>query len=266
MKRTKDKADFIFDYYLAHREEDDIYLTLHALFNCISEQEITELYFDQARAEPVFKKSLESYIVKRTTTQPLRRFDKIAKKLLADYPHEPYEMQLQLRVFLMSFMRSLSPEIIRTFYDLLITSDRVIDRRRAGEVADLIWCDEVEGNLWDNFHKYKDEESLIPLVKNLSDAGLCDLMEKCWTVGFPSYRLKNAVVPRLAKLPADRLHFLKKVEPAYYVRAMVLQGKKVSTTVINQLIKTIPAGESKFLVWYIGLTGDWDLLIKHISR
>jgi len=209
---------------------------------------------------------VESYVNRRSESEPRRQFDKIARRLMAAYPAEPYEVQIRIRVFLTGLICNLPKETIVVFFDLFIKSERVIDRRRAGAVADLIFSDEVEGKLWDNFHRYKDEESLIPLVNCLSAGDLCQLMEKCWSLEFPSYRLKNTILAKIANAPGKRLDFLKHREPAYFFRAMAFKKVKIDAQTVNRLEKTMKDEQKKFIVWYLGLTGDWNLVLKHIKR
>ncbi len=265
MKITVDKPEFISDYFLTHKDDDDIFLTLHALFNCMSEDEITRMYFDHCAANSELKKTVENYINRRTVSEPRRCFDKIARRLLVAYPGETYGTQLKIRVFLTGLIRSLPVQTIRLFFDLFIESARIVDRRRAGAIADLILSDEVEGKLWDNFYRYNDEESLIPLVTCLSPDDLCQLMEKCWTLEFPSYRLKNVILSKITKSLPRRLVFLKEREPAYFLRAMAFRQIKVDPKIVSQLGKTMTEEQKKFIVWYLGLTGDWGLVTKYIK-
>lgn len=260
-----DKPEFVSDYFLTHKDDEDIFLTLHALFNCMSEEEITRMYFDHCAANSELKKTVENYINRRTVSEPRRYFDKVARRLLVEYPRETYSTQLKIRVFLTGLIRSLPVQTIRLFFDLFIESERIVDRRRAGAVADLILSDEVEGKLWDNFHRYNDEESLIPLVTCLSTDDLCQLMEKSWTLDFPSYRLKNIILSKIAKCLPIRLAFLKKREPAYFLRALAFRQTKVGPKIIGQLGKTMTEEQKKFIVWYLGLTGDWGLVTKYIK-
>jgi hypothetical protein len=265
MKNTVDKPEFISNYFFTHKGDDDIFLTLHALFNCMSEEEITRMYFDHCMANSDLKKTLENYITRRTVSEPRRYFDKVARRLMAAYQGEAYGAQLKIRVFLTGLIRSLPVQTIRIYFDLFIQSERIVDRRRAGGVADLILSDEVEGKLWDNFHRYKDEESLIPLVTCLSPDDLCRLMEKCWTLEFPSYKLKNVILSKITKSLPRRLAFLKEREPAYFLRAMAFKQIKVDAKILGQLGKTMTEEQKKFTVWYLGLTGDWRLVTKYIK-
>jgi len=265
LRQAFDRPAIVTDYFLTHHEEEDIYLSLHALLNCLSEDEIGELYFEHCAVNPELKRSVESYIHRHSQTRPRRSFDKIARRLLAAYPKESYDFQIKVRVFLTGMVRNLSTQTIKTFFDLFITSQRVIDRRRAGEVADLIFSDEVEGKLWDNYYQHRDEESLIPLVRCLPPNDLCKHMKNCWTATFPSYRIKNQVIDKISAVEVTHLAFLKKRDPSYYVRAMVLKGRKVAAGPINRLKKTLPDDQQKFIVWYLGLTQNWDLVWKHLN-
>lgn len=61
------KLEFINEYFIDHADDELIFLNLHSLFNCLTEEEISHLYFVYAKSNPDLKKTLESYILKRTT-------------------------------------------------------------------------------------------------------------------------------------------------------------------------------------------------------
>jgi len=171
------KLEFIENYFYDHFEDDYFYIILHSLLNCISEIEIQVLYFENATGNPVLKKTIESYIIKRTTNEPKRQFNNVAKKLLNEYVNQDYSTQITTRTFLSQFIRTLPKVTIQFFFDTLIKSERKFDRHRANEVADLILTDEVKGQLLNNFNKYKDEYSLIPLINNFEKDELCLIIE-----------------------------------------------------------------------------------------
>ncbi len=259
------KLDYIESYFCENYEDELVYVVVHSLLNCTSDEEILTLYFGNA-GNPELKKSIERYIVKRTDNEPRRKFDKIAKVLLHDYPNQDYKTQITIRVFLSKFIRSLPNDIIRVFYELLIVSDRKFDRHRANEVVDLIWDDEVEGTLIDNFSKYKDEYSLLPLVNNLESSSLCSLIKEHWTRDFPSLRMKSKIVKRIYKLNVDSLKFLKEIDVPFYVQALTLKKVKITKRESELLLDSLTEENKYYLIWSIGTTGDWNQTVNLIEK
>ena len=267
-KRTIDfnKLEYIETYFYEYFGSDLFYIVLHSLFNCISEDEIQSLYFQNAKRNPAFKKTIESYIVKRTTNKPKRQFDNVAKSLLNDYINQDYHTQVTTRTFLAQFIRTLSKSTIQTYFDLLIISERKFDRHRANEVADLILSDEVKGQLIDNFYKYKDEYSLLPLINNLNDKDLCIIIEKYWTKGFPSARIKSDILKKISNLEINYFSFLKKRDVSYYLQTLNLKQIDISDIEIKKLIATATEENKSYLLWTIGMSGNWKQTIKYIEK
>jgi hypothetical protein len=148
---------------------------------------------------------------------------------------------------------------------LLIHSDRKYDRNRANEVADLIWNDEIEGLLIDNFHKYKDEYSLLPLINNLKEENLCQLIENYWTSEFPTQRIKSNIVKKISKLDIEYFPFLKERDILFYIQVLNIKKIKISDLEINKLLNTVNEDNKYYLIWTIGMTGEWKLITKYIG-
>lgn len=260
------RIQFIIDYFDTHREEHFVYVIIHSLLNCLTEEEITFLYFDIAIRKKSLKKSIESYVAKKTSNKPKRTFDRTAKILLKKYPKQSYREQLITRTFLSNFIQSLPKSTIKIFFDLLINSERKVDRQKANGVAHLIWDDEVEGHLRANLRKYNDEESLIPLVINLKEKDLCDLAQDLWNTDFPQPRIKNLITKRVENEPLDRLKFLETVDPSYYMQILNKKGKRIGRKTIARLLKTVNEHNRNYIIWCLGLTGDWSLVTKQLRK
>ena len=96
------KLQYIENYFYEHVEDDFFYVVLHSLFNCITERELQVLYFEYAKGNPSLKKTIESYIIKRTTNEPKRSFENVALTLLNNYSEEDYHVQVTTRSILIS--------------------------------------------------------------------------------------------------------------------------------------------------------------------
>lgn len=260
------KLQYIENYFFDHVEDDFFYIVLHSLFNCISETELQVLYFEYTKGNPALKKTIESYIIKRTTNEPKRNFENVALTLLNKYPEEDYQTQVTTRVFLSKFIRTLSTRTIQLYFDQLIQSNRKLDRHRANEVADLIWNDEIEGQLIDNFLKYQDERSLLPLIENLDEEILCLIVKNYWSKEFPSDRIKSKIARKISKLDIDFISFLKERDVSYYIYILNLKKIKISDSLIQQLVKTVNEENKYYLIWTIGMTRNWKQITKYIEE
>jgi len=189
----------------------------------------------------------------------------VALTLLNKYLEEDDQSQITTRVFLSKYIRSLSTTTIQLYFDLLIHSNRKYDRHRANEIADLIWSEEIEGLLTSNFHKYKDEQSLLPLIKNLDDEKLCLLIEDYWSKQFPSVRSKSLIVKKIANLDIDYAAFLKERDVSFYIKVLNIKKVEISEPLIQQLLESVNEENKYFLIWTIGMTGNWMLITKYIE-
>jgi hypothetical protein len=260
------KLEFIENYFYDHFNDDFFYIVLHSLFNCISDNELKVLYFENAKGNPVLKKTIESYIVKRTTNEPKRQFENIAKTLLSIYSEEEYQTKLTIRTFLSQFIRTLSNETVRQYFYLLVHSEKKYDRHRANQVADLIWDDEIEELLIENFNKYKDEYSLLPLIDNLKESKLCEQVEKYWTQDFPPARLKSSIIKRIAKLELDYLTFLNERDISFYIQVLNIKKIRIKEDEIELLLKSATEENKFYLIWTLGMTGDWEQTKKYMEK
>lgn len=260
------KLEFIENYFYNHLEDDFFYIVLHSLFNCISELELQIFYFEYAKGNPALKKTIESYVLKRTSNEPKRQFNNVAITLLRNYTNEDYSTQTTTRTFLSQFIRTLPTETIQMFFDLLINSERKFDRHRANEVADLILTDEIKEKLLENFHKYNNEYSLLPLINNFDEEELCLIIEEYWTSEFPSPRIKREILKKLLKLELEYFSFLKERDISYYFQILNLKKIKITDKEINELLKSVTEENKFYLLWTIGMTGNWKQTTKYIEK
>lgn len=259
------RLDYIDNYFLENADNFQLYIILHSLFNCITEEEITFLYFQYTKGNPYLKKTIESYILKRTTNEPKRNFIKIGKKLLEDFPQKDFRGQQSIRKFLSQFIRTLPVSIVKEYFDLLINSEKKWDRHQANNVADLLWDNEIEGKLLDNFYKYKDEYSLLPLIENLTPTDLGNFSVDNWTKDFPSARLKSRILKKVLSSKFDNYSFLEEIDPTYYLQAITIRKKSISEKLIKKLQKKLTPENKYYLIWCLSQTGDWNLVTKHLK-
>lgn len=259
------RLDFIENYFFENADNFQVYIILHSLFNCITEEEITILYFRYAKGNPDLKRTIESYILKRTTNEPKRNFTKIGKKLLSDYPNKDFREQQSIRKFLSQFIRTLPLPVVKEYFDLLIDSERKWDRHQANNVSDLLWSDEVEGKLIDNFHKFKDEYSLLPLIENLNSVDLGNFITSIWSNNFPSARLKSKILKKVANSKFNNFAFLEDIDPTYYLQAITIRKETISDKLIKKLQRKLTDENKYYLIWCLSQTGDWKLVTKYLK-
>ncbi|MCE1164477.1 MAG: hypothetical protein LWX07_03635 [Bacteroidetes bacterium] len=232
----------------------------------MTEEEIIVLYFQYSNSIPELKNTIGSYIAKRTMKEPIRQFDKFANILLDIYPELDFHARVKLRILLSGFIRSLPKRTIKRYFNLLINSERKFDRRRANEVADLIWDNEIEKHLINNFKKYEDDFSLLPLINNLSEDKLCSLINCYWENNFPSPRNKNDIIKKISKLDIDKLIFLREKDVAFYILALNTKKKIISDKEITRILPNINENNQIYFLWSISLANNWSRLINYINK
>lgn len=262
-----EKLEFIENFFFDHCERVEyVYIVLHSLFNCISDNELCQLYFYNSKGDHSLKNSIESYIAKKATNNSKRNFEKIALSLLSQYNEQDSKSQTAIRKFLFKFIRTLNKKTVLIYFNTLIGSDRKYDRHSANQVADIIWNDEIEGILIDNFYKYEDEYSLMPLVQNLNDKELCRIIQNYLTPNFPSRRLKKTIIEKISNLSVKKLSFLVNNDPLLYIQLLNEKKFKITECEIKKILPNINDDFKYYLIWTIGLTGDWELTYKYLNK
>jgi hypothetical protein len=260
------KLSYIENYFFENEEHEFLYLVLHSLFNCISEEEVAQLYLYNSRGNPKLRKTLESYVVNRTIKEPKRQFNAIAINLLDAYGESDYRAQIAIRVFVSKFVRTLPKETIVRFYETLVSSERKLDRHQANSVADLIWSDEIAGELIGNFYKYKDEYSLLPLIQNLEPRSLGELAKKFWTKDFPRPWLKRSILMKISSLSMENFEFLRIDDPLFFTQILSLKKGGFSEKEIRTLLKSFIGNDKYYFIWNIGLSGNWEQITYCIEK
>jgi hypothetical protein len=47
---------------------------------------------------------------------------------------------------------------------------------------------------------------------------------------------------------------------------MAARKERVGTNTINSLIESMSGDNKTYLVWHLGLVGDWDLVVKYLNK
>ncbi|MBP1640155.1 MAG: hypothetical protein H6Q17_1738 [Bacteroidetes bacterium] len=261
----RSKFDYIEQYYFDHYKSKGSELTVYALLNCISEKEITALYVDSSKDNPTFKNILEKYIVQRSTYEPPKAFNYLARKLLDIYVEVNFRKKIAIRTFLCQFIRTTSPDIIKDYFDILSASDLTIDRYMASKVADLIWCDDVKALLITNYHRQPDEYSLAPLIESLEPELLCSLVEEYWSDTFPSPKQKKTILKRIIHLDDSYLSFLKERDTGSYLESLTMREIVITDDDISTIRQPITEEVKNLLIGNLGLTGNWEKVVKYME-
>jgi len=259
------KFAFIKQYFLDHENSKGCEVMVYSLLNCISEEEITVLYFDYTTDYTHFKDIVKNYIIQRATCEPIRAFNLLARRLLDIYVGEVYFKRLLIRKFLSQFIRATSTDIIKDYFDILSKSDMTVDRYIASKVADLLWSDEVKALLIANYHRKPDEYSVAPLIEWLEPELLCDLAKQYWTPTFPLLKQKKAILKRIIHLDDSYLSFLKERDPFSYLESLTMRNIGITEDDMSTIPQSLTEQEKNSLLWNLGLTGNWERMVKYLE-
>ena len=262
------RTTYIIDFFYNNHTEDDFfrdkffYLKLHALFNCLTESEIKTLYLTKSAHGENLKHTLLNFI-ERKSQQKLIDFSLIANELLEDYNDQSYFVQLSYRTFLSKIIKHLDKEIISNYFHLFIKSERVNDRKKSYDVAEILWPD-VEDIIWENYFKQKDKEALIQILHYSTPADIVSNLSKIWEKDYPENKLKKLIIDKTHKESLSNFEFLNKSEPTFYLQALIARNMPIDKSLLKSLTKRMKKENNGFLFYYLGLAKDWDLLVDAI--
>ncbi len=259
------KVIFISDYFFDKHTDDDFfrdqffYLKLHALFNCLTPPEIKTLYLKHSLHSKKFQSTLLNFIGRGPYVSH-NDFTSTARELLEEYTSQPYPLQIAYRRFLSLIIMSLDKEIIREYFNLFIKSERINDRKKAYEVADILWSD-VEEIIWDTFFEFGDIGALETVIKNATPHDIVTEIKRIWKKNFPDNRLKKLIIQKTSEEELGYFDFLKTFEPTFYIHVLLARNQKIDRRFLSSIVKEMKKTQNGFLFYYLGLAQEWDLLM-----
>lgn len=266
---TTSKVKFISDFFSNNHTEDDFFrdrffkVKLHALFNCLNEQELKSLFLSQLSQENEFSGSVLDFIVKKLEAKQLD-FHSIAKDLIDRYPSQPYKVQLSYRAILSTIIKYLDKELVLEYFSLFINSQRINDRKKAFEIAEIIW-DDVEDTVWKSFLKFKDEKALMQIINYFTPTDLLSNLPAIWEKDFPKNMYKMLILQKTVKSDISHFKFLMTTEPTFYIQALRLRNFPIEAKFLKSVVKEMVNENNGFVFYYIGLAKNWNLLIQTLE-
>lgn len=260
-----DKVTFISDYFFEKHTEDDFfrdqffYLKLHALFNCLTASEVLTLYLEHSLHNEKFRSTLLSFVGSSAAKRSID-YTLPAKKLLENYTLQPYSSQISYRTFLNKVVKFLDRELIIIYFNLFIRSDRINDRKKAYEVADIIWT-EVEEMIWKNYFEFGDKGALEQVINHSSSQDIAQNVMKLWTGKSINNKLKKSIIEKTADEDLYHFDFLKTLEPTFYIQALLVRKLKIDKKLLGSIVKRMKKEQDGYIFYYVGLAKEWDLLI-----
>jgi len=260
---------YIRNFFYSNHTDDDFfrdsffYLKLHALFNCLTPSEIWTIYFKHLLHGERFKSTLLNFIRKKSETGSID-FTLIAIELIENYTLQTYNSQIAYRTFLSQIIQSLSPKIIRDYFNLFIKSNRINDRKKAYIVAECLWKD-VEQIIWDNFFEFKDEVALKQIINNTKPYTIAIQLKNIWSIDFPRNWLKKLIIGKTRKENISHFKFIKNTEPTFYIQALSVRNQPIDKKLLHSVIKEMKKRRNGFIFYYLGLAKEWNLLTESLK-
>jgi hypothetical protein len=260
------RIKFITDFFERHDPEENRYgdglfkIKLHALFNCLSEKELKFLFLNQLSEQNGFGMAILNFIVKKVAAKQLD-FTSIVGDLIEKYPLQTYKVQLHYRTILSVVIKYLDRKQIIEYFNLFINSERVNDRKKAYEIAGIIWTD-VEEAVWKFFIKRRDSNALEQIIKYSTADDLISNLSIIWQGGDIKNFHKKLILEKTVESDISYFEFLKQTEPTFYVQTLRLRNLPIENRFLKFLVKRMLNENNGFVFYYIGLAKDWNLLVQ----
>jgi len=263
------KIEFIKDFFESYDVDDNYFgdrffkIKLHALFNCLNEKELKFLFLNQLSEQNGLLIPVLNFIVKKIEAKQLD-FNSIVVDLMEKYSSQTYKGQLYYRSILSIVIKHLDKKLINDYFNLFISSERVNDRKKAYEIAGIIWTG-VEETVWEVFFKYRDPNALIQIINYSTVEDLLSNLSIIWQKGNTKNFHKKLILEKTVECDISHFEFLKKTEPTFYIQALRLRNLPIENRFLKSVVKKMVTDSNGFVFYYIGLAKDWNLLIQTLE-
>lgn len=187
-------------------------------------------------------------------------------KLLAEFKTSSKSRRLSLGTSLKELQEYLTTTQLKEFIECQILSESVLDRKRAYVAASQKYDNEIDGLLWESWHKYNDNNCMFVLANNTNVQKLAENFDSIWKSENVKFYIRNNVLKRVAKLDFDKVAFLKEEKPISYLSACVAAGKQISDYEAISIVKSCDSiGSLGYSLWCLGMLGKHKALYEVLS-
>lgn len=262
-----DRIDFIYGYFEEKQNDstyvdDGFYIKIHAMFHCLDEEEIEESYFSYGRQNGSYRNTLESFISKRAAEKPKIAYVSVAQKLLDKVEQEKnFRKRLSYRTFLSRVISYMPEDLIKRYFDALISTGSSSDRNKVYDVVNFIWTDELKDTLVNLYLNFYEEKNLEILIEKLRPEELVSLVcqDELWEENGLRRRIKYAILKKIYCQDLNDIDFVKQ-DTSAYVYLLHLKKDILSEQEFIDLLQQLPESKNLNKIWFLGLSKRWDLL------
>lgn len=237
----------------------------YALYLTLSLSNICDLFFDYVLNTAVRDKLIRQ-IKARTERNGKELPNGFIEKLLSEFNLSDNKYRRSLGKVINDLRGVLSKDQAALLIKNQVVSNKISDRKRAYEMCDIFYNNDIDAMLWLAWNVHKDENCLNILTKLTSAEMLAINFDEIWNADC-KFRIKNNALKRVAQFDFGKIGFLKETEPVSYLTACVAAHRDVDENflwgVIDGLDKINSLG---YVLWCLGMLGKRELLTKVLEK
>lgn len=237
---------------LACRSRDQL---LYALYLTISMEHLCASYFQYFENTGVRNEIVKHIIIKRDNrgiSIPISFID----QLLIEFKSSIKNRRVWIGTAIKDLKDSLTLSQIKDFFTNQVLSERILDRKRAYNIATHNYDSEIDSLLWSSWRRYKDNNCMAVLAQNTDVQLLADNFEPIWKSNSVKFYIKNNVLKRVAKFDFNKVLFLRDEKPISYLSACVASEKQISDEEAILIAKSSDSiGSLGYCFWCLGMLG-----------
>ncbi|HEY2582602.1 MAG TPA: hypothetical protein VGI43_12390 [Mucilaginibacter sp.] len=235
-----------------------IRLYQHSILNCIDLSDLIRLY--SYRDCP--HRKLLSYNISRRIIfahNKAELFDFLFDKI----QNSGYVMRLRLRLLLDTIAEGTDDERKMVYFNHFITSRYTHEKNAAIRFTVHIWSEEIEKLLIKQYENQLDYSILKILVLKKSWKSLEGIMEFTWGKTEDKY-YKSFFIKHFQYFKFKSLLFLKEIDSANFLNALIKHHKKVSDDQASSLLSTSNVDDKPFTIWRLSNLNKWHIIENEI--
>lgn len=233
----------------------------YAIYLTLGLSEICDLFFNYVLNRSVRDKlvrQIKARIEKNGENLP----DYFIAKLISAFNESDKRSRRSLGKVINDLRGILTSDQAAFLINIQVGSDKISDRKRAYEMCELVYDDEIDSRMWLSWKLYKDENCLAALNKFTSDEKIAINFGEIWSSNC-KFRTKNNALKKAARFDFEKVIFLKEVAPVSYLTACVSAKKGVDDEFLWKLINSLDRINSLgYVLWCLGMLGKRELIMK----
>lgn len=237
----------------------------YALYLTLDLSNICELFFDYTLNTAVRDKLIRQ-IKARTERNGEELPNVFIEKLLFEFNRSDKKYRRSLGKVINDFRGVLTKDQAALLIKNQVGSNKISDRKRAYEMCEIFYSNDIDEKLWVAWNAHSDENCLNILTKFTSAEKLANNFFEIWNSDC-KFRIRNAALKRVAQFDFGEILFLKETEPVSYLTACVAAKKDVDEKFIWDVIDGVNKINSfGYVLWCLGMLGKRELLTKVLEE